>query len=126
MSAEADSHIIDELYAVLKERRKADPKKSYTAKLYAKGTSQISKKLGEEAVEVAIAAMEYRHDVGKKKAVVEESVDLIYHLMVLWADLGIKPKSIYKVFEKRFGVSGIAEKASRDQKKQTDKKEKTA
>ena len=108
-----DSHIIDELYAVLKERRKADPRKSYTAKLYDKGTSQISKKLGEEAVEVAIAAMEYRHKVGKKKAVVEESVDLIYHLMVLWADLGIAPEAIYKVFEKRFGVSGIAEKAAR-------------
>ena len=120
-----DSHIIDELYAVLKERRKADPKKSYTAKLYDKGTSQISKKLGEEAVEVAIAAMEYRHDVGKKKAVVEESVDLIYHLMVLWADLGIKPEAVYKVFEKRFGVSGIEEKASRALKNK-DKKEKTA
>ena len=100
--------IIEKLFKVIETRKDADPKKSYVASLYAKGTKKIAQKVGEEAVEVAIEAAR-----DKKKLVKEESADLLLHLMVLWSQMGLKPKDILGVLEDRFGQGGLDEKAGR-------------
>ncbi len=100
--------IINVLYDVILSRKGADPNTSYTASLYAKGTAKIAQKVGEEAVETCIEALQ--GDVEKLKA---ESADLLFHLMVLWADQGIKPDDVLAILEKRQGISGHDEKASR-------------
>ena len=102
------SPTIDQLYEVIASRRGADPRESYTAKLYAEGRAKIVRKFGEEAVEVCVAALSEGRD-----EVVAESGDLLYHLLVLWADQGIKPNQIWTELEARFGTSGIVEKAFR-------------
>ncbi|MCE3231875.1 MAG: phosphoribosyl-ATP diphosphatase [Rickettsiaceae bacterium] len=103
-----DSTIIEQLYQTIKERKKANPEESYVAKLFTKGRGKIAQKVGEEAVETVIDAV-----AGNKKGAVSESADLLFHLLVLWADMGIKPESVYKELEKRKGVSGIEEKKGR-------------
>ena len=97
-----DSKILEELYEVVEARKNAPTEESYTAHLYKKGTGKICQKVGEEATEVIVDAMKLRHGDGKKKHVAEESADLLYHLLVLWADLDIKPEKIWKVLDKRF------------------------
>ena len=92
-----DATILNELYDVVVSRKDADPEESYTAKLYKKGTGKICQKVGEEAVEVIVDAMK-----GKKKGLAEESADLLYHLLVLWADQGLKPDKVWRVLDKRF------------------------
>ena len=102
------SQIIEELFAVIESRKGGDPEVSHTAKLFAKGRGKIAKKTGEEAVEVIVAAL---HETPAR--VVRESADLLYHLMVLWADQGIRPAEVFAELESRVGVSGIEEKESR-------------
>jgi phosphoribosyl-ATP pyrophosphohydrolase len=104
----ADSATLDRLYRAILARRGADPETSYTAKLFFRGRAKIAQKLGEEAIETVIEAMG-----GDKAKLAGESADLLYHLLVLWADAGLKPEDVYKVLEAREGVSGLAEKASR-------------
>ncbi|MDB5364360.1 MAG: phosphoribosyl-ATP pyrophosphatase [Rhodospirillales bacterium] len=87
---------LDDLWAVIQERRTADPESSYTAKLFAKGRPKIAQKVGEEAVETVIAAL-----VQDKDALAAESADLLYHLLVLWADVGLDPNDVAKVLETR-------------------------
>jgi phosphoribosyl-ATP pyrophosphohydrolase len=99
---------IERLYGAIVERRGSDPGASYTAKLFQRGRPKIAQKLGEEAVEVVIDAI--RDD---RAAVAEESADLLYHLLVLWADMGLAPADVYTVLASREGVSGITEKANR-------------
>ncbi len=101
-------HPIDRLFATITERRAASAKKSYTAKLLAAGVAQCAKKLGEEGVEAALAAVG-----GKKREIVAESADVLYHLLVLWAACDIKPKSVYDALEARRGRSGLTEKRTR-------------
>lgn len=103
-----DSAIIDELYRVIASRRGGDPAKSYTAKLFAKGRGKIAQKLGEEAVETVVAAL-----AEGPEAVVGESADLIYHLLVLWAECGITPDQVWSELGRRAGTSGIDEKKAR-------------
>ena len=103
-----DEHPIDHLYATILARKGADPKRSYTAKLLKAGVAQCAKKLGEEGVEAALAGVS-----GKKKDIVAESADVLYHLLVLWAATGVKPKLVYDALELRRGRSGIAEKEAR-------------
>lgn len=105
--ADIDGSILDRLFAVIASRRGGDPELSYTAKLFEKGTPRIAQKLGEEAVETVIAAV--KGDSG----LVGESADLLYHLLVLWADAGIAPSEVWLALEARMGTSGIAEKKSR-------------
>ena len=100
--------VLQRLYDTIAARKTADPGSSYTAKLLHQGRSVIAKKMGEEAVETAIAAVGNDSD-----AVVSESADLIYHLLVLWADCGVEPDEVWKKLAAREGVSGLAEKASR-------------
>lgn len=106
MSADAD--ILDRLFDSIRARRDADPETSYTAKLFRRGRAKIAQKVGEEAVETVIEAIR-----GAPDRLAEESADLLYHLMVLWADAGLEPADIYRILAAREGVSGIAEKASR-------------
>ncbi len=103
-----DEKILLTLFQVIKERKGADPESSYTARLYAKGVNKIAQKLGEEAVETAIAAVAEGND-----RLVRESADLLYHLMVLWAAKGIEPDAVWEELERRFGTSGVAVKEAR-------------
>ena len=104
-------HPIDHLFAVISARKSARARKSYTAKLLKAGVAQCAKKLGEEGVEAALAAVG-----GKKKEIVDESADVLYHLLVLWAATGVKPQAVYAALEKRRGRSGLAEKKARKRK----------
>lgn len=104
-----NDHIIERLYAVIDSRRKADPESSYTARLFAKGTKKMAQKVGEEAVEVVIEGVRGRHD-----KLVEESADLLYHLLVLWSDQRVKPAEVWEELARREGESGI-ERAKRSE-----------
>jgi phosphoribosyl-ATP pyrophosphohydrolase len=102
--------VIDRLFETVASRKGGDAAESYTAKLFARGTDKIAQKLGEEAVETVIAAVTKDRD-----GMIGESADLIYHLLVLWADAGIRPEDVLAELERREGTSGIAEKASRNE-----------
>lgn len=102
------SSALDRLFEELRRRKGADPESSYTAQLLHRGTIKIAKKLGEEAVETALAAV-----AQDKTAVIAESADLLYHLLVLWLDADIVPEEVYAALEARSGRSGLAEKAAR-------------
>ena len=106
--SENTDRVLDRLYAVIASRQGGDADTSYTTKLFAKGTDKIAQKLGEEAVEAVIAAVTKDRD-----GTIGESADLIYHLLVLWADAGIRPEDVLAELERREGTSGIAEKAAR-------------
>lgn len=98
----------DILLATIVARRTGDPAESYVAKLTAKGRAKIAQKLGEEAVETVIAAMQ-----DDPAAIVGEATDLIFHLAVLLADAGLSFDDLRAELVRREGVSGLAEKASR-------------
>jgi phosphoribosyl-ATP pyrophosphohydrolase len=102
------THPIDHLYEIITARAGGDPAQSYTAKLLSKGELHCAKKMGEEAIETALAAIGL-----DKTALTAESADLLYHLLVLWAACGVKPDDVYAALRAREGQSGIAEKASR-------------
>jgi len=106
-----NQHPIDQLYATITARKGASASKSYTAQLLKRGVAQCAKKLGEESVEAALAAVG-----GKKKEIVAESADVLYHLLVMWAATGIKPKAVYDELERRRAQSGVAEKKARKRK----------
>lgn len=104
----SDKHTLDALFEVVASRKGGDATTSYTAKLFAKGRKKIAQKVGEEGVETAIAAV----SEGRTE-VVSESADLLYHLTVLWADMGVTPEDIWAELQRRFGTSGIDEKKAR-------------
>lgn len=100
---------LEKLYAVIAERAgNADPESSYVAKLLSKGPQRAAKKVGEEAVEVAIASAG-----ADKGEVIYESADLLFHLLVMWQAHGVKPEDVMNELMRREGVSGIAEKKGR-------------
>lgn len=99
---------LDTLEAVIRERRLGDSGSSYVAKLTARGRAKIAQKLGEEAVETVIAAIE-----DDKAGIVSEAADLVFHLAVLLADAGLSLDDVRAELARREGVSGIAEKAAR-------------
>ena len=101
--------ILGRLYAAILERRNGDPATSYTAKLLARGPQQCAKKLGEEAVEAALAGA-----ARDAAALTAESADLLYHLLVLWAAVGVRPEEVYGVLAAREGRSGLDEKRARE------------
>lgn len=103
-----DSRVLERLYAVIKGRRGGDPNASYTASLLADGRARIARKTGEEAVEVVIAAL-----AQSKQKLAAESADLLFHLLVLWADADLRPEDVWKELARRENVSGLAEKAAR-------------
>lgn len=108
-TGEPNVHMLDRLYATIESRKGADPSTSYTAKLMARGRDKLAQKLGEEATEAVIEAIK-----GDREKLVAESADLLYHLLALWATLGIEPTAVWDELARREGVSGLAEKAARD------------
>jgi phosphoribosyl-ATP pyrophosphohydrolase len=96
---------ITRLYQAVLACRHDDPSTSRTARLLRSGRSKMGKKLAEEAVEVVIDAMH-----GDRDAVVKESADLIYNLVVLWVSAGIRPDDVWKEMDRRERLLGIAEK----------------
>ena len=97
-----------DLERIVDVRAKADPAESWTAKLVAAGQQKAAKKLGEEAVETVIAAIE-----GEKSALASETADLLYHLMVVLKIGGVPLQDVMAELERRTNQSGLAEKASR-------------
>jgi phosphoribosyl-ATP pyrophosphohydrolase len=96
---------VERLYEGVIAARHGDPARSRTARLLRSGRAKIAKKLAEEAVEVVIDAMN-----GSRDAVIKESADLIYNLVVLWVASGVQPKDVWKEMERRERLFGIAEK----------------
>lgn len=99
---------LSRLMQVIESRKDADKSKSYVASRFAKGTSHCAKKVGEEAVEVAIAAAEGQHE-----EIVTESADLLFHLLILWSATGVSADEVAAELDRREGISGHTEKASR-------------
>ena len=102
------SDVLQQLAQVLEERKQADPDSSYVAKLYAKGLDAILKKIGEEATETVMAAKD-----GEADKIVYETADLWFHTLVLLAHQGLGPEDVLSELQRRFGLSGLEEKAQR-------------
>jgi phosphoribosyl-ATP pyrophosphohydrolase len=101
---------LDKLAEVLERRKSADPGSSYVAGLYAKGLDAILKKIGEEATETVMAAKD-----GDPQKIVHETADLWFHSLVLLAQQGLGPRDVLAELDRRFGLSGLEEKAKRRQ-----------
>ncbi|WP_457668916.1 phosphoribosyl-ATP diphosphatase [Thiolapillus sp.] len=99
---------LQQLAIVLEERKSAAPDSSYVASLYHKGLDAILKKIGEEATETVMAGKD-----GDKDKIIYETADLWFHSMVLLAYTDLGPEDVLKELERRFGLSGLEEKASR-------------
>jgi phosphoribosyl-ATP pyrophosphohydrolase len=110
VSAESGAVVLDRLWSVITARRDADPTISHSARLLSRGPAKVAQKFGEEAVECLIEAVR-----GDRDAVIAESADVLYHLVVLWVSTGVAPEEVWAELMRREGVSGIAEKASRAQ-----------
>jgi phosphoribosyl-ATP pyrophosphohydrolase len=109
--------VLDELYAVLLERKAADPKTSYVAGLYAKGPDAILKKIGEEAAETLLAAKDMADGGNKERAaLVHELADLWFHTLVLMAAYDLPISALADELARRSGRSGLEEKAARSPK----------
>jgi phosphoribosyl-ATP pyrophosphohydrolase len=103
------SDSIDRLFAAVTAARHADLAGSRTAQLFRAGRSKMAKKLAEEAVEVAIDAIH-----GQREAVVRESADLVYNLVVLWVASGVRPADVWAEMARRERLMGVAEKLPKD------------
>jgi phosphoribosyl-ATP pyrophosphohydrolase len=102
---------IDRLHEAVLAARQLDPAASRTARLLQAGRSKVAKKFGEEAFEVVIDALN-----GSREALVRESADLLYHLVVLWVATGVSPRDVWKETDRREGLFGIAEKLHKEHK----------
>ena len=100
--------ILDQLAATIEARKAADPDSSWTAKLLAKGPEKCAEKFGEEAIEAIIAAVK-----NDRENLTYEAADVLYHLLVMLAAREVPVSDVLAELERRQGVSGIAEKASR-------------
>lgn len=108
-SGPADASVLDRLWETVEARRAAgDVHSSHSARLLARGTGKVAQKFGEESVELVIEAV-----AGNRPATVSESADVLYHLMVLWVDAGVRPEEVWAELRRRQGISGLVEKASR-------------
>ncbi|EJW21050.1 hypothetical protein IMCC14465_08460 [alpha proteobacterium IMCC14465] len=107
------SEILDQLIDIIDARKNSDADASYTAKLLAKGPAHIGRKLNEESVEALLAAAQ-----NNPAELAQEAADVVFHLLVLLAALDVSPDEVWDILAKRQGVSGLAEKASRQQSKQ--------
>lgn len=102
------SDILKQLAQVLAERKNADPESSYVAKLHSKGLDAILKKIGEEATETVMAAKD-----GVAEKIIYETADLWFHTMVMLSEQGLSHEDVLNELARRFGMSGLQEKASR-------------
>lgn len=101
--------ILQAVYDVIQERKTSASDTSYTASLMSKGIDTILKKIGEEATELVIAGKE-----GGREQIVYEAADLFFHVLVLLGFRDIPPGEVYGELRRRFGMSGLEEKASRN------------
>lgn len=108
MAVGASAAVLDRLWAVVNDRRTADPEISHSARLLRRGTAKVAQKFGEEAVECLIEAVS-----GNRDALIAESADVLYHLIVMWVNADVRPEEVWAELQRREGVSGVAEKASR-------------
>ena len=109
------SEVLDALALVIAKRRAADPNESYVASLNAKGLNKILEKVGEEAIEVVIAAKDAELAEASNDRVINEVVDLVFHTLVMLDRLGISHNEVLDALASRQGLSGLQEKASRNQ-----------
>jgi phosphoribosyl-ATP pyrophosphohydrolase len=107
------SEVLSELTKVLEQRKSAAADSSYVASLYAKGLNKILEKVGEEANETILAAKDYRGPTEAKNQVIHETADLWFHTLVMLSYLDLHPEQVLEELEKRFNMSGLVEKASR-------------
>lgn len=99
------SDSLERLHKSVLALQKGDPQLSRTARLMRSGRSKIAKKMAEEAVEVVVDVMR-----GNRDAAVRESADLLYHLVVLWVEAGIRPQDVWAEMDRRERLLGLAEK----------------
>ncbi len=109
--------VLQELADTLEARKGAPADESYVASLYAKGLDKILEKVGEEATETILAAKNAQADAQLKDKVVYETADLWFHSLVMLAALDLKPDDVLNELARRFGLSGLDEKAARSPKK---------
>ena len=109
------SEVLDALALVIAKRRAADPNESYVASLNAKGLNKILEKVGEEAVEVVIAAKDAELAEASNDRVINEVADLVFHTLVMLDRLGISHNEVLDALASSQGLSGLQEKASRNQ-----------
>ena len=107
------SDVLNQLTAILAERRAADPDKSYVASLHQKGLNKILEKVGEEATEVILAAKDAQGS-GDRSELVAETADLWFHCMVMLSHLDSNADEVLEILRQRFDISGLVEKAARD------------
>lgn len=109
MNANADHDILDAIYQIVQERKQlGDGEKSYVKSLFDKGLDKILSKIGEEATETAVAGKG-----GDPEEIVYEVADLFFHVLILLGYYDLPPEKIYAELNRRFGMSGIEEKANR-------------
>lgn len=108
------SDVLTALAAVLEERKQSAASDSYVASLHQKGLNKILEKVGEEATETIIAAKDVAA-TGDTDALIKETADLWFHSMVMLSHLNLRPDQVLDELQKRFNISGLAEKASRKQ-----------
>jgi phosphoribosyl-ATP pyrophosphohydrolase len=104
----SDAVVLDRLFAVVESRRDANPMLSHSARLLSRGPAKVAQKFGEDAVECLIEAVAGNHD-----ALIAESADVLYHLLVLWVSAGVNSTDVWAELIRREGISGIAERAAR-------------
>jgi phosphoribosyl-ATP pyrophosphohydrolase len=104
----ATSDVLDRLWGVILSRREADPAVSHSARLLSRGAAKCAQKFGEEAVECLIEAV-----AGNRPALIAESADVLYHMLVMWVACGVRPEQVWAELKRREGLSGIAERAGR-------------
>ena len=107
------SEVLTKLARVLEQRKTADADDSYVASLFAKGLNKILEKVGEEANEAILAAKDYQGTERTKDQLIHETADLWFHTLVMLSYLDLQPEQVLEELEKRFNISGLAEKASR-------------
>ena len=107
------SDVLTKLAQVLEQRKTADVDDSYVASLFAKGLNKILEKVGEEANETILAAKDYQGTEWTKDQLIHETADLWFHTLVMLSYLDLQPQQVLEELEKRFNMSGLAEKASR-------------
>lgn len=108
------SAVLTELTRVLEARRHGDPETSYVARLHRQGLNKILEKLGEECTETLLAAKDVERD-GSTSALIAETADLWFHSLVMLSHLGENADAVLAELARRFGMSGLEEKASRNQ-----------
>ena len=106
--------VLRQLAAVLEQRKSASSDESYVASLHAQGLNKILEKVGEEATETILAAKDFDgKDGNSREAVIHETADLWFHTLLMLSHLDLGPEQVLEELEKRFNISGLAEKAAR-------------